>query len=64
MALVRLQSVTKQYLKFVNEIKERPFHNPLIIHVASLEQAKNYGIFNYHSENLAQNSVGPLFTCE
>tara|TARA_Y100001936_G_C16055745_1_gene660870 strand:- start:111 stop:1061 length:951 start_codon:yes stop_codon:yes gene_type:complete len=49
-------AVTKIY-----SIKKRPFHNPLIIHVSSLEQAKNYGIFNNNSEKLAEKYwPGPL----
>ena len=47
-------AISDEAVSKIYENKERPFHNPPIIHVASLEQAKNYGIFNYHSENLAQ----------
>ena len=54
-------AISDEAVSKIYEIKKRPFHNPLIIHVASLEQAKNYGIFNYHSENLAQKFwPGPL----
>ena len=49
-------AVTKIY-----NIKMRPFHNPLIIHVSSLEQAKQYGVFNEYSQKLAKKFwPGPL----
>ena len=51
-------AISDEAVSKIYEIKKRPFHNPLIIHVASLEQAKNYGIFNYHWKTLPRNS-GP-----
>ncbi len=50
------RAVTKIY-----NIKKRPFLNPLIIHVSSIEHAKKYGTFNDHSERLAMKFwPGPL----
>ena len=54
-------AISDEAVSKIYKTKKRPFHNPLIIHVASLEQAKNYGIFDYHSENLAKKFwPGPL----
>ena len=41
-------------IKKIYEIKNRPLHNPLIIHVAKLEQAKKIGIFNNIAKKLAE----------
>jgi L-threonylcarbamoyladenylate synthase len=40
-------------IKRIYEIKGRPSHNPLIIHVASLKQAKQYAEFNDIAEQVA-----------
>lgn len=40
--------------------KGRPSHNPLIVHVADIEQAKNIAIFDDRAEKLARLWPGPL----
>lgn len=40
--------------------KGRPSHNPLIVHVASIEQAKAIAVFNDRAEILAELWPGPL----
>jgi L-threonylcarbamoyladenylate synthase len=40
--------------------KGRPSHNPLIVHVANIEQAKTIAVFNDNAEKLAHLWPGPL----
>jgi L-threonylcarbamoyladenylate synthase len=40
--------------------KGRPSHNPLIVHVSNIEQAKTIAIFNDNAEKLARLWPGPL----
>lgn len=40
--------------------KGRPSHNPLIVHVANIEQARSIAIFNNNAEKLAHLWPGPL----
>lgn len=40
--------------------KGRPSHNPLIVHVANIEQAKTIAVFNDNAEKLARLWPGPL----
>ena len=48
-------------LKDIFKIKERPFFDPLIVHVHSIEQAKEYCVWNEWAEILAKNFwPGPL----
>ena len=41
-------------IKKIYIIKNRPFHNPLIIHVASLEEAKMIGKLNNTAMKMAK----------
>jgi len=43
----------------IYKLKQRPFKNPLIIHVSSLDEAMEYGEFNEDSLKLAQHFWSP-----
>lgn len=48
-------------VKAIYKAKGRPSHNPLIVHITSLEQAFEYGIFDDRAKKLAANFwPGPL----
>lgn len=50
-----------QLIEKIFSYKERPFYDPLIVHVSSIEMAKNYGHWDGLSEKLAQKFwPGPL----
>ena len=45
----------------IYEVKSRPRFNPLIVHVASIDRAKTYGVWNHAAEVLAHHFwPGPL----